>query len=436
MLLTNLEPIRWLEEPARVAVRQDNSHIRAYLQVTTPRDLTAMCLGRPAEELPRILSIISPAHHLAAALVLDRLCEVTPPDLARHLREALLQSYFFRHHVRKLYFLLSAFGKPFAPERGPRSRAAQQPVPHQILEEAMHALGLIQEAATILGGRCDHPLTAVAGGVSRFLKEGHYERLAEIASACLEYAQRLGEFLRNEILGEDKVLGKISQLHIIPPIASLRYDQAAEAVMVVDGSGQERERFAPGETWQKLALQRESWTYQPFAYLKEKGWQNLDSSHSDGWYFVGPLARLNANQPLDKPLAEAERQRLLEALGPAPHFSVVAAFWAVLTELLEAAEKLQDLCSEKQLTGPEIRNVPDHIGEMGFAGLEAPEGFIYQQVEVDREGRVTGLEVLDMATENNVLRCLVTQALVAEAMRQNLNWDETKSKIELGLLPF
>jgi coenzyme F420-reducing hydrogenase alpha subunit len=436
MHLTNLEPIRWLEEPARVSVRQDNSHVQAYLQVTTPRDIKTMCLGRPAEELPRILSIISPAHHLAAALVLDRLCEVTPPDLARHMREALLQCYFFRHHVRKLYFLLSAFGKPFAPERGPRSRTVQLPVPHQILEEAMNALGLIQEAATILGGRCDHPLTAVAGGVSRFLKEGHYERLAEIASACLDYAQRLGEFLRNKILGEDKVLGEISQLKIVPPLPSISYDQAAEAIMVVDGSGQERERFAPGETWQKLALQQEPWTYQPFAYLKEKGWHKLDSGQSDGWYFVGPLARLNANQPLEKPLAEAERQRLLESLGPTPHFSVGAAFWAVLTELLEAAEKMQDLCSEDQLTGPEIRSLPVHTGETGFAALEAPEGFIYQQIEVDQVGRVTNLEVLDMATENNVLRCLLTQTLVAEATSRGLNWDETKRKIELGLLPF
>jgi F420-non-reducing hydrogenase large subunit len=436
MLLTNLEPIRWLEEPARVSVSQDNGHVRAYLQVTAPRDLKAMCLGRPAEELPRILSIISPAHHLAAALALDRLYDVTPPDLARHLREALLQGYFFRHHIRKLYFLLSAFGKPFAPERGPRSRAVRLPVPHQILEEAMQALGLIQEAATILGGRCDHPLTAVPGGVSRFLKEGHYERLAEIASACLDYARRLGEFLGNQILGEDKLLGKISPLLIIPPLSSLRYDQAAEAVTVVDGSGQESERFAPGETWQKLALQQEPWTYQPFAYLKEKGWQPLDSGQSDGWYFVGPLARLNANRPLEKPLAEAERQRLLETLGPTPHFSVVAAFWAIWTELLEAAEQLQDLCSEEQLTGPEIRSLPAHTGELGYAALEAPEGFIYQEVEVDRKGLVTRLEVLDMATENNVLRGLLIQTLVAEAVSRGLNWDETKRKIELGLLPF
>ncbi len=77
-----------------------------------------------------------------------------------------------------------------------------------------------------------------------------------------------------------------------------------------------------------------------------------------------------------------------------------------------------------------------HTGEVGFAALEAPEGFIYQQVEVDRKGRVTRIEVLDMATENNVLRCLLTQALVAEAVSQGQNWDETKRKIELGLLPF
>jgi F420-non-reducing hydrogenase large subunit len=362
--------------------------------------------------------------------------DVTPPDLARNMREALLQCYFFRHHVRKLYFLLSAYGEPFPPARGPRRRMAKMAVPHQILEEAMQALGLIQEAATILGGRCDHPLTAVAGGVSRYLKEGQYERLAEIAAACLDYAKRLGEFLRKEFLGEGKVIGEISQLEGAPHLASLRYDQDAEAILLVDGSGQERERFAPGEALQKLALQQEPWTYQPFAYLKEKGWQTLDSGQYEGCYFVGPLARLNANRPMEKPLAEAERQQLFEALGSVPHFSVVAGFWAVLTELLEAAEKLPDLCTLEQLTGPEIRTVPDHFGEMSYAALEAPEGFIFQQVEVDKEGLVTKLEVLDMATENNVLRCLLTQALVAKAVSQGLHWDEAKRKLELGLLPF
>ena len=125
-----------------------------------------------------------------------------------------------------------------------------------------------------------------------------------------------------------------------PPISSLRYDQVAEAIIVTDNSGQESDRFSPGETLQKLALQQEPWTYQPFAYLKEKGWQTIDSGQYNGCYFVGPLARLNGNQPMEKPLAEAERQRLLEALGTVPHFSVVAAFWAVLTELIEAAEIL------------------------------------------------------------------------------------------------
>jgi len=42
----------------------------------------------------------------------------------------------------------------------------------------MRHVSLAQEAAIILGGRADHPVTAVAGGVSRALRDEHHPRLA------------------------------------------------------------------------------------------------------------------------------------------------------------------------------------------------------------------------------------------------------------------
>ena len=84
-----------------------------------------MCKGRQVEELPRILTILSPAHHLASAMALDKLFGVEPPALAVNMREALLQAQFLTSHLRKLYFLLTAFENPFEDFTSPRKKRAE-----------------------------------------------------------------------------------------------------------------------------------------------------------------------------------------------------------------------------------------------------------------------------------------------------------------------
>ena len=433
-MMTTLEPLRWLEDPAKVVVEKNNGAVRAYFQVTVPRDLSAMCQGRAVEELPRILSILSPSHHLVAAQLLDHLGGVTPPDLAKNLRQALLQCQVFRHHLRKLYFLLSAYGNPLAEPPGPRGRQDLSPVPRPVLDEAMEHLGLIQEAATILGGRSDHPLTAVAGGVSRFLKEGHYPRLAEIASASLAYARRLGEFLHSRVLAGGRIFTELTTVPSVP-LASLTYDPTADLIGVVDANGQAQESFSPAEAAEKLAWHQEAWTYQPFLYLKARGWQDLAASDHAGCFFVGPLARLNRNRTAATEEAEAERQRLIEALGQPPLYGLAAAVWMMLVELLEAGESLVALCTIENLTGPEIRHVPQAMGKMAQAALEAPEGLIFHRVQVDGQARVVNLEVFEAASANNAMRCLLTQAVMATALGQGRPIGSALRSLELGLLP-
>src|SRR5512144_1034409 len=95
-----LDSLRWRDPPARAAVTVDGGAPRVHLQMTAPREVASMCVGRPVEELPRILSILSPAHHLCAAQALDGLFGVEPPPVAKNVREALRLALFFRHHVR------------------------------------------------------------------------------------------------------------------------------------------------------------------------------------------------------------------------------------------------------------------------------------------------------------------------------------------------
>ena len=109
-----LDSLRWRDQPVRATVTVDGGPPRVHLQMTTPREVEAMCLGRPVEELPRILSILSPAHHLCAAQALDGLFGVDPPPVARNTREAMRLALVLRHHLRKFHFLVSSVEDPFA----------------------------------------------------------------------------------------------------------------------------------------------------------------------------------------------------------------------------------------------------------------------------------------------------------------------------------
>lgn len=443
------EPLRWQEDPVRITVIDDAERFQAYFQVTAPRDIESICIGRPVEELPRILTMLSPAHHLASAMALDRLFGVEPPPMALNMREGLLQAQFFSHHLRKLYFLISSFQNPFLDHQRHGSRGGVQPFPPQFPDEIMHHEALSQEAAIILGGRCNHPLSAITGGVSRFLKEDHYPRLSEIALVCREFANHLGVFFRDAIFGDGKVLDGFKDLQI-DPMASLTLAEKDGNVVLRDPSGKEKDRFTTDMMFQKIGLYNTSWTREPFACI-QKNAENASGKPEEhkgnmfqtdfpipnpDFLFVGPLARLNSCEALESPLAEEERQRLIEALGPFPHFGVVAAYWALLVELIQAAEKMIDLYVVEKLTGPAIRTIPSEMGEEGFAALESPQGLIYHHYRTDKRGIVEEVEILGTRTVNNALRCLLTQKAVETAPVREQAGEETRNRIEISLLPF
>ncbi len=433
MPTTILEPLRWQERPARVAIVNENGLTKAYFQITDVRDTSGMATGRPAEELPRILGILSPAHHLVSAMALDRLFNVEPPEPAVNMREAFLQAQFVRHHLRKLHFLLSSEVNPFksypmreVPESGTH-------FPYELFDGIMSCVALAQEAAAILGGRADHPLSAVPGGVSRFLKDSHYPRLSEISQQCVIITSELAKLLRESIFRGSRMMDDLLEFRF-HPMPSITTDSGN--VIVRDPEGQEVDQITPDKIFEKIGLHRETWSYEPFAFLKEKGWSAYEPENSNSLYFVGPLARLNSGSELQYSLAEEERRFLTETIGQFPHFSVAAAYWSLVVEAIQAAEKLAEQCSNEKLTGPAIRNLPSESGVVGYATLESPQGLIAHRYETDPNAMVTHIEILDSSAENNALRCFLVRKAVEEASLRNLRSEEAKSRIELGLLPF
>jgi coenzyme F420-reducing hydrogenase alpha subunit len=136
------------------------------------------------------------------------------------------------------------------------------------------------------------------------------------------------------------------------------------------------------------------------------------------------------------PLAREELSRLKEAAASVPPFGIVTAYAALAVELVEAAERMEDLFVEEKLIGAVPRRIPKGLElQQARAALEAPEGFIYHRYRVDRRGIVEEIRVLDADTENNALRCFVADAVVRAAADKGLPDADRKRLLEIGLGP-
>jgi NAD-reducing hydrogenase large subunit len=87
-----------------------------------------------------------------------------------------------------------------------------------------------------------------------------------------------------------------------------------------------------------------SWSYMKFPFIKELG-------PEDGWYRVGPLARMNTASFIDTPLANAALEELKSATNGHPNNSTLANHWARMIEVVHCVEKIRELLLDPDLQG-------------------------------------------------------------------------------------
>ncbi|KAF0092727.1 MAG: Hydrogen dehydrogenase, partial [Hyphomonadaceae bacterium] len=104
-----------------------------------------------------------------------------------------------------------------------------------------------------------------------------------------------------------------------------------------------------------------SWTYMKFPYLLSQG-------KEDGWYRVGPLARVNNCDFINTPLAETARVEFMAHSPEAMVHSTLAFHWARLIEVLHCAESIKELLHDADLLGGELVAQ----GEKRYEGIGVP----------------------------------------------------------------
>ena len=136
-----------------------------------------------------------------------------------------------------------------------------------------------------------------------------------------------------------------------------------------------------------------NWSYMKFPFIEALGAEN-------GWYRVGPLARVNNCDYFSTPLAEQQRKLFMEAGHGRPVQASLAYHWARLIELLYCTEAIRELLLDPDIRGTDLMNKgePQHCG---VGVLEAPRGTLFHHYEIDDDGIVNKANLIVSTTNNN-----------------------------------
>jgi NAD-reducing hydrogenase large subunit len=151
-----------------------------------------------------------------------------------------------------------------------------------------------------------------------------------------------------------------------------------------------------------------NWSYMKFPYLRSLGKQN-------GWYRVGPLARLNTCDFIPTPLAQKEFEIFKAYTKGKPNNMSMHMHWARLIEILHAAEMIKELLSDPDiLEGELVKKGEKRIEGVGL--IEAPRGTLFHHYKVDGNDQIEMANLIVSTTNNNEPMNRAVEAAAKKAM--------------------
>jgi NAD-reducing hydrogenase large subunit len=186
------------------------------------------------------------------------------------------------------------------------------------------------------------------------------------------------------------------------------------------------DQVAPADYLDYIAEEVRPWSYMKFPYIRSLGKEN-------GWYRVGPLARMNCCDFIDTPIAEKERQEFMALGGGKPINATMAYHWARMIELVHAIEKIKELLNDPHLQGTELVTQGERRNR-GVAWIEAPRGTLIHHYEVNDRDQITLANLIVSTTHNNeaMNRCVRVVADQALDGRREIT-DGLLNHIEVGI---
>ncbi len=400
-----IEPLTRVEGHGKVTLLADeHNHIhQARLHIVEFRGFEKFIQGRPYWELPvlvqRLCGICPVSHHLAAAKATDMLVGSTQlSPSAEKIRRLMHLGQTLQSHALH-FFHLSSPDLLFGYDDDVRHRNIIGVIEDhpELARKGVMLRKFGQEVIRLTAGKRVHGTGAIPGGVNKNLSIEERDFLLKDMTQIISWAQ--------------DAVSLIKQSHQDQP--NYHHDFAridSNMMSLVTANGQHelydgglRARDALGQTIfdhvntehydQYLREAVKPWTYMKFPFINSLG-------QDEGWYRVGPLARINNCDYLSTPLAEQARQEFMALEGGKPVQATLATHWARMIELLHCTEAIEILLHDSDLQGTNLV----HKGDMqhrGIGVIEAPRGTLFHHYQIDDDGVVEKANLIVSTTNNN-----------------------------------
>jgi len=411
----SIDPITRLEGHGRIEIFLDDAGEVAatYLQTPELRGFEKFAEGRPAEEMPRITTMICgvcpTAHHMAATKALDDLFKVEPTSAAKKIRELMYNAFYAEDHILHFVFL---GGPDFVV--GPSAPATERNVLGVIGKVGLEVGGKVIEmrkrmrnVLRIIAGKPISPTCGLPGGVSKGINEDERKTIIEAAEYGVDFCKFALTVFDNVVLKNkdyvDLITGDVYKhrtyyMGLVDKNNKVNFYDGL--IRVIDPNGKEFAKFKAQEYVNHISEHAEPWTYMKFPFLKKVGWKGFVDGENSGVYRVAPLARLNVSDGMATPLAQEAYNKMYSTLGGKPVHNTLAFHWARLIEALYAAERTLELAKDPEITSTDIVNLPTQTPKEGVGVVEAPRGTLFHHYQTDERGIITKANLI-VATQNN-----------------------------------
>lgn len=403
-----IEPVTRVEGHGKVTLLVDDAHHiqQARLHIVEFRGFEKFIQGRPYWEIPvmvqRLCGICPVSHHLAASKAVDMIVGVSPDKLtptATHLRRLLHLGQVLQSHALHFFHLSSPdllFGFDDAvAHRNIIGVIADHP---ELGLQGIRLRKYGQEVIRMVSGKRIHGSAGIPGGMNKALSNQDRATLLTDIDQIIEWCRGGVNLIKKVYLSNPQFH---QQFGFIESnfLSLVRADGALELY-----HGGLRAKDAHGQTIfdhvdycnynDYIHEEVKSWSYMKFPFIVSKGTQ-------EGWYRVGPLARVNNCDFIPTPLAEQERQEF-RAQATATHFihGALAYHWARMIEMLHAAEGIKELLQDEVTLGQDLRTQGEKQLE-GIGVIEAPRGTLFHHYRINQDDLIEMANLIVSTTNNN-----------------------------------
>lgn len=401
----SIDPVTRVEGHGRVTLLLDEAgkiH-QVRLHIVEFRGFEKFIQGHPYWEVPvlvqRLCGICPVSHHLAAGKAIDMLVgarQLTPT--AEKLRRLMHVGQMLQSHALHFFHLASPdllFG--FDDDVVHRNVVGVIAAHPDLAVQGVKLRKFGQQVIEHIAGKRIHGTAALPGGMNKPLSAASRESMLQEIGQIIEWSRGAVALTRkvfesSEEHSKNFAVFRSNFLGLIGPGGELEFYDGGLRARDADG-GMIFDQIDATHYNRYIREEVKSWSYMKFPFLISLG-------ADDGWYRVGPLARVNNCDRISTPLAEAERLAFRSYAAGMQH-ATLAYHWARMIEMLHAAEEIERLLNDPDILGTDLMAPPGQRLAEGIGVIEAPRGTLFHHYRVNEDDVVEKANLIVSTTNNN-----------------------------------